>query len=193
MTTRDIVREIGQLPTDTNAGSAGSSAGSAGGKGFNTVGFTLPTRTAGAGAPEIEDGLQLARFDDLKIVKHPDWAGIDDYGHNDDGQRYHFQFTMLDKDDPNHPVLDDSSSEGDPLELEALTRLATGARSGFRKHLSKLLTPAELAAYDAATPEDQFKADFLPGRIVHVSVTHSKGGWPQIESVVGIFNPKAAK
>jgi hypothetical protein len=149
----------------------------------------LPQANAGAGAPNVADGLTVARFDDIVLKEHPDWAGTDQYGKEDNGQRFHFVFTMLDEDD--RSVL---YSDGDPVELEALTRTATGERSNFFSIISGILTPQELAAWQAATAEDPFDASSTQGRIVNVKVSHNKKGWPFIEQVIGIAKPlKGAK
>jgi hypothetical protein len=142
--------------------------------------FNLPVMNTGAGAPQVEDGLALARFDDLVLKPHPDWAGTDKFGHEDDGQRFHFLFTVLDED---YRVVYD---EGDPVEIEAVTRTATGEKSNFFAVLSGLLTPKELAAYQAATAEDPFDGSDLPGRIVNVKIAHNKKNWPFIEAVISV-------
>lgn len=155
------------------------------------MGFTLPAKNTGANAPEVADGLALWRFDDLQLKSHPDWAGTDKFGKEDNGDRYHFIGTLVDDD---HAVVYDPESEGDPIELEAMTRTATGERSNFYALLTGLLTAKELAAYDAATPEDPFDGSALPGRVYNVKVSHNKNGWPQIESIIGIAKaPKGAK
>lgn len=148
--------------------------------------FTLPTKNAGS-APEVEDGLALWRFDDLKLKEHPDWAGTDKFGKDDDGNRYHFEGTLVDED---HAVIYDPKSEGDPIELESTTRTATGERSNFYANIEGLLTPQELAAYNAATPEEPFDASGLPGRVYNVKIAHNKNGWPYIEQIIGIAKAK---
>jgi hypothetical protein len=155
------------------------------------MGFTLPTFNTGAGAPEVEDGLALARFDDLVLKEHPDWAGTDKFGKADDGNRFHFLFTLVDED---HAVVYDPESEGDPIELEALTRTATGEKSNFFAIMSGLLTAKELAAYQAATADDPFDGSELPGRVYNVKIAHNKRGWPFIEDVISVAKPpKASK
>lgn len=151
------------------------------------MGFTLPAFNAGAGAPEVEDGLALARFDDLVLKEHPDWAGTDKFGKEDDGSRFHFIFTLVDDD---HDVI---YADGDPIELEAMTRTATGEKSNFFAILSGLLTSPELAAYQASTAEDPFDGSKLPGRIVNVKIAHNKKGWPLIDSVIGVAKARGGK
>lgn len=150
--------------------------------------FNLPSYNTGAGAPPVEDGLGLARFDDLILKAHEDWAGTDKFGKEDDGQRYHFVFTALD--DGDQSVL---YHEGDPIEVEALTRTATGEKSNFFSILSGLLTPQELAAYQAATPDQPFDGSALPGRVVHVKYAHNKNGWPFVEQVISVAKKQAVK
>jgi len=139
--------------------------------------ITLPTANQGGDAPKFEDGLALARFDDLLQKSHPDWAGTDQYGHADDGERFHFVFTMLDED---RAVVYDEGE--DPIVLEATTRLATGAKSNFAAVLKGILTAAEFALWEA---NEGFDGAALAGRIVNVTVAHSKKGWPFIEATHG--------
>lgn len=152
--------------------------------------FSLPTFNTGGSAPVIEDGLALARFEDLLLKEHPDWAGTDQYGKDDNGQRYHFLFAMLDEDGA---VMYDPNSEGDPLELEATTRTATGEKSNFFALMSGLLTKVELAAYQEATADAPFDGSVVQGRVYNVKVSHNKKGWPFIEQVISIAKVKAAK
>jgi hypothetical protein len=151
--------------------------------------FTLPTANAGGDAPEVDDGLALLRFDDLVLTDHPDWAGTDNYGKPDSGQRFHFVFTLL------VPTTREVvyKEDGDPIELEALTRTATGERSNFAALMSGLLTPQEFAAWQVATDEAPFDASAAQGRIVNAKVAHNKKGWPFVEEVIGIALPAAKK
>lgn len=146
--------------------------------------FYLPAKSAGAGAPQVEDGLAILRFDDLTKISHPDWAGTDTFGHADDGERYHFQFTLLDE---AHAV---QYTDGDPIELEAMTRTSTGEKSNFFAYLSAMLTPAELAQYNEATADNPFDGSMLQGRVLNAKIVHNKKGWPQIDAIIGIAKPK---
>lgn len=150
--------------------------------------FVLPTANAGGDAPEVDDGLALLRFDDLILKEHPDWAGTDKFGKADSGQRFHFLFTLLTED---REVV--YTEDGDPIELEALTRTATGEKSNFAAIMSGVLTPQEFAAWQAATPEDPFDASAAQGRIVNGKIAHNKRNWPFVESVIGIAKVKAGK
>jgi hypothetical protein len=155
--------------------------------------FNLPIANKGAGAPEIEDGLALGRFDDLRLVPHDDWAGTDQYGNPDDGQRFHFMFTMVEPDGAVIYAVVNGENTGDPLELEGLTRTATGKKSNFRKFLAGILTPAEMTAWDNQTEEDPYDFSAVQHRIVNVVVAHSeKSGWPNIAGTVGPAKIKAA-
>lgn len=149
--------------------------------------MTLPTANAGGDAPEVEDGLALVRFDDVVLKDHPDWAGKDKFGKDDNGQRFHFLFTLLDE---GREVV--YTEDGDPIELEALTRTATGEKSNFRAIMAGILTATELAAWIDATPENPVTLD-LEGRILNVKIAHNKRGWPFVEAVVGIAKTKAGK
>lgn len=144
--------------------------------------FFFPTPTAGAGAPQVEDGLALARFDDIRLVEHEDWAVEKDaYGNKDDGRRYHFVFTLME-----NKTTEAYGEDGDPIQLERLTRTATGKRSGFRAVMQGILTPAEFEAFLSATADAPFNGNKVKGRVYNVKVTHSSGGWPQIEDVIGV-------
>jgi len=137
----------------------------------------LPTANQGGDYPQVEDGLTLARFDDLILRDHPDWAGPDKFGHDDTGQRYHFCFTLVDEDTRQAVYVED-----DPLELEALTRTATGEKSNFAAILKGILTATEFAAWQANEP---FDGEKMKGRIVTVEVGHSTKGYPQIKQTLG--------
>lgn len=147
----------------------------------------LPAANQGT-FPAVEDGLAVARFDDLILKTHEDWATpMDKFGKPDDGQRYHFKFTLVDA--AGNPI-PDPESEGDFIELEALTRTATGAKSNFAAMLKGVLTPVEFAAWEANQPLD---GDKLQGRLLNVEVGHSEKGYPQIKQALGAYKVKAAK
>ena len=150
--------------------------------------FVLPTANAGGDAPEVDDGLALLRFDDLILKDHPDWAGTDKFGKADSGQRFHFIFTLMDED---RAVV--YTEDGDPIELEALTRTATGEKSNFAAIMSGVLTPQEFAAWQAATEDEPFDASAAKGRIVNGKIAHNKRNWPFVEAVIGIAKVKAGK
>lgn len=148
--------------------------------------FYLPTKNAG-GAPQVDDGLALARFDDL-LARHVESfvTASDKYGKADDGNRLELAFTLVDE---KHQVMYDPASEGDPIELrnaKSIRPSATGERSNFYEYLTGLLTPAELAAWEAATEDAPFDGSAMPGRVYNVKISHSKSGWPQVEQVIGI-------
>lgn len=145
--------------------------------------INLPAPNAGAGAPEVEDGLALVKFTDIKLVAHPDWAGVDSFGHDDTGDRYHFQAQLCDPETKKLVYVD-----GDPVELEAMSRIATGAKSNFAKHLKGILTGAEFALWENNEP---FDTEAMQGRLLNAMIVHSKGGWPQIESFLGQPKTKA--
>lgn len=146
--------------------------------------FVLPKANAGGDAPTVEDGLVVLRFDDLVLKEHEDWAGTDQYGHADDGKRFHFQFTLL---DAAHQVC---YEEGDPIELEALTRTATGEKSNFAKILKGILTPAEFLAWQANEP---FDGEVIKGRAVNGVIAHSTKGWPNVAQVISNAKPVKVK
>lgn len=146
--------------------------------------FHLPVANKGAGAPEFEDGLAKGRFDDLRLVPHPDWAGTDSFGNPDDGNRFHFVFTMVEPDGTVIYEVVDGEPTGEQLVLDLLTRTATGKKSGFRAALSGILTTAEMAAWDAQTEENPYDFVAVQHRIIDVKVGHSKSGWPHIAETI---------
>lgn len=144
--------------------------------------FFFPTPNAAGAAPDVEDGLALWRFDDIRLIQHDDWAAEkDQYGNPDDGRRYHFVGTLMES--KTKEVFGD---DGDPIELEKLTRTATGKRSGFRAVMEGLLSPKEFEAFLAATAEAPFNGQAVRGRVYNVKIKHSNSGWPQIEDIIGV-------
>lgn len=147
------------------------------------MGFNIPSPSAGAGAPEVEDGLAIVRFEDIRERFVEDFVTEkDNYGKPDDGHRLDFIFTLLTAD---HEVV---YEEGDPVELrqaKACKPGSTGPKSNFREVLSGILTPKELAAWEASTPEDPFDGSAIQGRILNVKISHNKRGWPEVETVIG--------
>jgi len=146
--------------------------------------FSLPTANTGGDAPQVEDGLAILRFNDLVLKEHPDWAGTDKFGKADDGQRYHFQFTLMTED------REVAYDEGDPVELEALTRTATGPKSNFAAYLKGILTPMEFMAWEANEPFDGSK---VQGRLINAQIAHNAKNWPLVEATLGPVKPKAVK
>lgn len=147
----------------------------------------LPTANKGGDAPDVEEGLNRVRFDDLILKQHPDWAGTDNFGNADSGERYHFLCTLLDEE---KKVVYDAET-GDPITIEALTRTATGAKSNFAKHLKGILTAAEFAQWENATEDEPFDGSVMQGRILLVMVEKNKKDWPFIAQFLG--QPKKGK
>ena len=153
------------------------------------MGLNLPALTQG-NPPPVEDGLALVRLDTIEQREHADWAGTDQYGNADDGKRIHFVTTLVDE--TGAPVYDPADDSGDPIELQKVTRTATGKKSNFRAQITAIMTKAEFAAYEAATPEAPFDASVIIGRVYNVKVEHNKNGWPQIADFIGVSKVKAA-
>lgn len=144
-----------------------------------------PTTSAGS-APEIEDGLYVARFNDIYHKVHTDWATPKDkFGHADDGGRFHFNFTILDED--GQPVLREDAEDPDQtLDLEAMTRnMSSHEKSNSYALLKGILTPAEFTAWIESTPENPADLSDVANRLVNVQVSHNTKGWPQIEATLG--------
>jgi len=149
--------------------------------------MNIPAPTSSASsAPQIEDGLYVARFNDIYYRVHEDWAQPKDkFGHADDGGRFHFNFTVLD--DERQPVLREDAEDPDQtLDLEAMTRnMSSHEKANSFALLKGILTPAEFAAWIASTPENPADLSGVAGREVNVQVSHNSKGWPQIEATLG--------
>lgn len=148
------------------------------------MGFNIPSPSAGAGAPEVEDGLAVVRFDDIRErVVEAFITEKDNYGKPDDGRRLDFIFTLMT--DQGEVAYQD----GDPIELRQAKSCkpgSTGEKSNFREYLSGILTAKEMAAWEASTPDDPFDGSAAVGRLLNVKITHNKRGWPEVETVIGV-------
>ena len=157
--------------------------------------MNIPAPTSSAGsAPEIEDGLYVARFNDIYHKVHEDWAQAKDkFGKVDDGGRFHFNFTILD--DEREPVIPEDADDPDKtLDLEALTRnLSSHEKAASYALLKGILTPVEFAAWMASTPENPADLSGVANREVNVQVSHNGKGWPQIEATLGPAKPLKGK
>jgi hypothetical protein len=148
-------------------------------------------------APQIEDGLYVARFNDIYAVQHDDWKQAKDkFGKVDTGLRFHFNFTLLDED--REPVLLVDVQEGvdDPtkeFQLEALTRnISSHEKANSYALLKGILTASEFAAWVASTTDNPADLSAAEGREVNVQVAHSESGWPLIAATLGAAKPKKA-
>lgn len=157
--------------------------------------MNIPAPTSSAGsAPEIEDGLYVASFNDIYHRVHEDWAQErDKFGKVDDGGRFHFNFTILDED--RNPVVPENAEDPtETLDLEALTRnMSSHERAGSYALLKGILTPAEFQLWLASTPENPADLSAVAGRHVNVQVSHNGKGWPQIEATLGPAKAPKAK
>ena len=151
--------------------------------------------TSSSTAPDIEDGLFVARFNDIYLKQHEDWAQAKDkFGHPDDGSRFHFSFTILDED--REPVLrEDAEDPDETLDLEAMARpsqdgaMSASEKSTSYKLMKGILTPQEMALWVAGALDD---GSAIANREVNVQVGHNTKGWPQIEATLGPAKPKKA-
>lgn len=144
-----------------------------------------PTTSAGS-APQIEDGLYVARFNDIYHKVHTDWATAKDkFGKVDDGGRFHFNFTLLDAD--GEPVLrDDAEDPDETFDLEVMTRsMSSHEKSNSYAILKGILTPAEFQSWIDSTPENPADLSEVANRHINVQVSHNSKGWPQIEATLG--------
>lgn len=156
------------------------------------MGLSLPALTQG-NPPPVGDGLARVRLEQIVVKEHEDWAGTDSYGNADDGRRIHFETTLVD--DDGNDVFDPADDSGDPIMLDRLTRTATGKKSGYREQITAIMSKAEFAQYEAATPDAPWPGvAVIFGRIYDVMISHSKSGWPQIAQFIGVSkNQKGAK
>jgi hypothetical protein len=146
-------------------------------------------KTIGSGAPEVEDGLTLLRFDGIKQINHPDWAESAEqnkYHKEDTGDRLHFMTTVLDEETGAVRYKDD----GDPLELETLTTVSFGEKSTAYGLLKGIFTKAELALFE--DPEQTLDSDTLIGRPLQGIVAHNSKNWPFVESFMPATKAQAA-
>ncbi len=149
--------------------------------------MNIPAPTSSAGtAPEIEDGLFVARFNDIYHKVHEDWAQErDKFGKPDDGGRFHFSVTVLDED--RKPVLlEDAEGPDDTLDLEAITRnMSSHEKASSYAFLKGILTPVEFQLWLASTAEAPADLSAVSNRAVNIQVSHNTKGWPQIEAFLG--------
>jgi hypothetical protein len=149
--------------------------------------LNIPAPTSSQGsAPAIEDGLYIARFNDIYYKVHEDWAQAKDkFGKVDDGGRFHFNFTILDE-DRQPVVLEDADEPDATLDLEAMTRnMSRHEKAGSFALLKGILTPAEFLAWQNSTAEEPADLSGVANREVNVQVGHSSKGWPQIVAALG--------
>lgn len=144
-------------------------------------------QVAGAGAPDIEPDIYDATFDGIVAEAHPDWAGVNSFGKPDSGDRWRFNFTLLDEDGA---VMYDPNSEGDPIEVNVLTNQTMGEKSNAYKIMRGICTPAEMALIDAKQP---FNAATLYGRKVQLQIEKNENGWPKITNVLPARRSKGSK
>lgn len=159
--------------------------------------MNIPAPQSGAGsAPEIEDGLYVARFNDIvQRVVEQFKTEKDKFGKPDDGVRFDFLFTILDE-DRNPVLLPDAEGPDDTLDLrqaKSIRAISSGEKSNSYAMLKGILTPAELAMWVASTEENPVDLSHVMGREVNVQVSHSNSGWPQVEATLGPAKPKAKK
>lgn len=159
--------------------------------------MNIPAPTSSAGsAPQIADGLAVARFDDITYRVHEDWAvDKDKFGKVDDGGRFHFNATILDEQTRKPVMLMDVKSDADdPTEefaLDTMTRnMSSHEKSSAYTHLKGILTPSEFKLWLDSTPENPADLSNVTGREVNIMVSHTPKGWPQIEAFLGAAKPK---
>lgn len=155
----------------------------------------VPTQNASS-APEIEDGIYVARFNGVSSrVVEQFITEKDRWGHADDGTRYDFNTTILD-DDRKPVLLPDAEGPDDTLDVnrtaKSVKAISNGEKSNSYMYLKGILTPAEMNLFLAAGKGDE-QADAMwaaaaakvDGREVMVQITHNDKGWPQIEAFLG--------
>jgi len=135
------------------------------------LGITFAATTKGADAPEIEDGIYPATFEGVVQESHPDWAGKNKFGGEDDGERLRWDFTCYD--------------EGDPVPVNILSNLNFNVKSKTVplavRLLKALLTKGEWDAFLTGASPD---SDSLKERRCQVQIEHNENGWPKIIAVL---------
>lgn len=158
--------------------------------------MNIPAPVAGGSAPEIQDGLYVARFNDITYrVVESFKTEKDKFGKVDDGGRFDFGATVLD--DERKPVLlPEAESPEDTLDLrqaKSVKVFSNDDRSNSHFYLKGLLTPSEFASWLASTPEAPVDLSHVAGREVNIQVSHNEKGWPQIEAFLGPAKPLGGK
>jgi hypothetical protein len=156
--------------------------------------MNIPAPAASGSAPEIEDGIYVARFNDIDYrVVEQFKTDKDKFGKVDDGGRFDFGATILDEE--RKPVmLPEAESPDDTLDLrqaKSVKVFSSDERSNSYFYLKGLLTPAEFQLWLASTAENPVDLSKVQGREVMVQVTHNDKGWPQIEAFLGPAKPLA--
>jgi hypothetical protein len=135
--------------------------------------ITLKASSKPSDAPDIEDNTYVADWTGVQLVAHPDWAGTNQWGKEDNGDRFHWSFDVFD--------------DGDVVRLDALTNtnLNTGSKTvpTAVQYLKALLTKEEFAKFDEGGGID---ADSIVPRRCSVQVGHSKSGYPQVVDVMPV-------
>lgn len=148
------------------------------------MGFELKN-TPSANAPDVEAGLVPALFDSMSLVEHPDWAGPGKFG-DDDGQRLHWNFTLVDEND--QPLYDD----GDAVTIEAVNSANLNTKSDKSKNAAwlKAVSPAAFAAVDGGVG---FNADDMANAPCFLLLEIKENGWPKVVNVIPRKIAKKAK
>lgn len=154
--------------------------------------MNIPSPVASGEIPQIEDGLYVARFNDIttKVVEQFK-TDKDKFGKPDDGVRFDFSATILD--DERNPVLtdpDDPTATLDLRQAKSVKSFSSDDRSNSYFYLKGILTPAEFQLWLASTADNPVDLSKVAGREVHVQVGHNDKGWPQIEAFLGAAKKK---
>jgi hypothetical protein len=147
-----------------------------------TTGLIFEATSKSADAPDIEPGLYDATFEGVtkKFIED---------GQFGDGDRYEWNFTLLDDDGA---VLYDG---GDPLEVQGLTSMSFNPKSKTKpkalRYLSALMSAEEYATF--TTGEVKISPDDLVGRKVQVDVAIRDSGWPTVVNVLPARKARRAR
>lgn len=150
--------------------------------------MNIPAPTASGTIPEIEDGLYVARFNDITYrVVEQFKTDKDKFGKVDDGGRFDFGVTVLDED--RQPVLlpeaEDPTQTLDLRQAKSVKVFSSDERSNSYAYLKGILTPVEFQLWLASTAENPADLSAAAGREVHIQVSHNDKGWPQVEAFLG--------
>jgi len=145
----------------------------------DTLDFVLEATTGASDAPHIEVGVYDAVLTALSQEAHPDWAGVDQFGKADTGDRLRWAFQPLEG--TGKPVYD----EGDRVTVDLLTNLKLNPKAQTKSKgiriLEAILPAADYAAFSAGL---KLRDEDVIARPCQVQIGMNDGGWPYVVTVM---------
>jgi hypothetical protein len=140
------------------------------------MGFEIKN-TPSASAPDIDPGLRPALLTGITQVAHPEWAGPNKFGNYDNGDRWHWEFTLLD--DDGQPAYED----GDPVTITQINSATFNTKSDKSKNALwvKAVAPDVFRSVDAGLAPTAEQLENLPCMIL---VEIKENGWPVVTNVL---------